>query len=168
MTFDTPLTPQEETAFQSWKQKNAQRDSGEDYDLRGAFKANLSADPATGHWPDTYKKPNHPTFSDQSQYAKYGKPGRWEGETFIPPAGASSADGPWSKYGQTAPAPEAPAPEPMTDREAWESSMPVRAIRGLEGPAITLLKMVGPESIKGQLAEIDKLRESGMKKRGNE
>lgn len=46
--------------------------------------------------------------------------------------------------------------------------MPVRAIRGLEGPAITLLKMVGPESIKGQLAEIDKLRESGMKKRGNE
>ena len=56
----------------------------------------------------------------------------------------------------------------MTDREAWESSIPVRALRGLEGPAITLLKMVGPDSIKGQLAEIDKLRESGMKKRGNE
>lgn len=46
--------------------------------------------------------------------------------------------------------------------------MPVRALRGLEGPAITLLKMVGPDSIKGQLAEIDQLRESGMKKRGNE
>lgn len=59
-------------------------------------------------------------------------------------------------------------PEPMTDREAWESSMPVRALRGIEGPAITLLKMVGPDSIKKQLAEIDQLRESGMKKRGNE
>jgi hypothetical protein len=56
----------------------------------------------------------------------------------------------------------------MTDREAWESSLPVRALRGLEGPAITLLKMVGPDSMKQQLGEIDKLRESGMKKRGNE
>lgn len=62
----------------------------------------------------------------------------------------------------------APSPAPMTDREAWESSMPVRALRGLEGPAITLLKMVGPDSIKQQLAEIDQLRESGMKKRGAE
>jgi hypothetical protein len=56
----------------------------------------------------------------------------------------------------------------MTDREAWESSMPVRVLRGIEGPAISLLKMVGPDSIKQQLAEIDQLRESGMKKRGNE
>lgn len=80
------------------------------------------------------------------------------------------SDGPWSKYGPaTAAAPPAtPQPEPMTDREAWESSMPVRALRGLEGPAISLLKMVGPDSIKKQLAQIDELRESGMKKRGNE
>lgn len=56
----------------------------------------------------------------------------------------------------------------MTDREAWESSMPVRALRGIEGPAITLMKMIGPESMKKELSEIDTLRESGMKKRGNE
>lgn len=80
------------------------------------------------------------------------------------------ADGPWSKYGTaTAEAPpDAPQPEPMTDREAWESSLPVRVLRGVEAPAITLMKMVGPDSIKKQLAEIDALRESGMKKRGNE
>lgn len=59
-------------------------------------------------------------------------------------------------------------PQPMTDREAWESSLPVRVLRGVEAPAITLMKMVGPESIKQQLADIDALRESGMKKRGNE
>lgn len=59
-------------------------------------------------------------------------------------------------------------PEPMTDREAWESSLPVRILRGFEAPAITLMKMIGPDSIKKQLAEIDQLRESGMKKQGNE
>jgi hypothetical protein len=80
---------------------------------------------------------------------------------------APAADGPWTKYGTATPAPPA-APDPMTDREAWESSMPVRALRGIEGPAISLLKMVGPDSMKQQLGEIDQLRESGMKKRGNE
>src|SRR5262245_34549188 len=69
-TYDTPLTPDEETQFQTWKQKYAPRDSGADYDLRGAFKEGLTPDPVTGHWPDTYKKPNHPTFSVESKYAK--------------------------------------------------------------------------------------------------
>lgn len=82
--------------------------------------------------------------------------------------GSPPQGGPWSKYGGTAPMPESPSPEPLTDREAWESSLPVRMLRGVEGPAITLLKMVGPDSIKQQLADIDRLRESGMKKRGNE
>lgn len=59
-------------------------------------------------------------------------------------------------------------PEPMTDREAFESHPATRVLRGIEGPAITLMKMVGPDSIKQQLGEIDQLRESGMKKRGNE
>lgn len=84
--YDTPLSPAEESAFQKWKQKWAPDDTGEDYDLRGAFKSGFKPDPKTGHWPDTYKKPNHPTFSDQSIYAK-DRPdlaGRWEGETYIP------------------------------------------------------------------------------------
>lgn len=67
--YDTPLSQQEEMLFQAWKAKHAPRDSGEDYDLRGAFKEGLAPDPQSGHWPDTYKKPNHPTFSTQSKYA---------------------------------------------------------------------------------------------------
>lgn len=59
-------------------------------------------------------------------------------------------------------------PQPMTAREAFESHPVTRLVRGIEGPAITLMKMVGPDSIKQQLGEIDQLREAGMKKRGNE
>jgi hypothetical protein len=85
--YDTPLSPDEEGQFQTWKAQNAPRDSGVDYDLRGAFKAGLK--PAeNGHWPDTFKKPNHPTFSNESKYAvgeDAAKAGRWEGEQFISP-----------------------------------------------------------------------------------
>lgn len=86
---------------------------------------------------------------------------------------APTADGPWSRYGSVPTQVESqpvvtPQPAPMTDRERFESSMPVRFLRGVEGPAISLLKMVGPESMRKQLAEIDALRESGMKKRGDE
>lgn len=86
--YDTALSADEESAFQGWKQRYAPKDSGEDYDLRGAFKAGVTPDAASGHWPDTYKKPNHPTFSVESQYAKDApdRAGRWEGETYIPPS----------------------------------------------------------------------------------
>lgn len=84
--YDTPLNPMEESQFQVWKNKWAPHDSGYDYDLRGAYKAGLTPNPDTGHWPDTFKKPNHPTFSNQSIYAK-DRPeiaGSWNGETYIP------------------------------------------------------------------------------------
>jgi hypothetical protein len=95
--FDTALSPQEETAFAAWKQKNAPNDSGQDYDLRGAFKAGLTPDPQTGHWPDTFKKPNHPTFSDQSQYAKFApaQAGHWNGENYEPGAARQSLAQRW-------------------------------------------------------------------------
>lgn len=86
-SYDTQLSPQEETRFQSWKQQYAPNDAGADYDLRGAFKAGLVPDSKTGHWPDTFKKPNHPTFSNESQYAvgdDAAKAGHWEGDKFIP------------------------------------------------------------------------------------
>jgi hypothetical protein len=89
-SYDTPLKPDEETAFQAWKKQYAPKDSGADYDLRGAFKAGLKPDPQTGHWPDTFKKPNHPTFSDESIYAK-NRPdlaGHWTGphhDQYVPP-----------------------------------------------------------------------------------
>lgn len=89
-SFDTPLPPDQETAFQAWKAQNAPNDSGQDYDLRGAFKAGVGPDLTTGHWPDTFKKPNHPTFSVESQYASAApeKAGHWEGDKFIPPTAA--------------------------------------------------------------------------------
>lgn len=85
--YDTKLTPEEEQQFQTWKQKYAPQDSGQDYDLRGAFKAGLQPDPQTGHWPDTFKKPNHPTFSNQSMYASQRPDlaGSWQGDQYIKP-----------------------------------------------------------------------------------
>ncbi len=89
-SYDTPLTSSEEMHYQSWKHRYAPKDSGFDYDLRGAFKAGLQPDEKTGHWPDTYKKPNHPTFSVESIYAK-DRPdlaGRWTGpkrDKYVPP-----------------------------------------------------------------------------------
>lgn len=84
--YETALTPEEETGFSKWKQQYAPQDSGVDYDWRGAFKAKLTPDAKSGHWPDTYKKPNHPTFSVESQYAKDAPElaGRWEGERYVP------------------------------------------------------------------------------------
>jgi hypothetical protein len=86
MPFDTPLNPKQAAAFPQWKAIYAPNDSGQDYDLQGAYTADLTPDPATGHWPDTYKKPNHPTFSDQSIYSSLAgtKPGTWQGEQYTP------------------------------------------------------------------------------------
>lgn len=83
--FETVLPPEQEAAFEEWKARNAPDDSGYDYDLRGAFAA--GAEPAeNGHWPDTFKKPWHPTFSDESQYAVDAPDlaGHWIGETYVP------------------------------------------------------------------------------------
>ena len=91
--YNTPLSPEDQTAFQDWTAKlsdtrrksanafepwmNAAPGVGandptrdmEDYDLQGAFKAGITPD-GRGHMPDTYKKPWHPTFSDESKYSK--------------------------------------------------------------------------------------------------
>ena len=111
--FDTTLTAPEESKFQTWKTQYAPHDSGEDYDLRGAFKAGLKPDPKTGHWPDTFKKPNHPTFSVESQYAKYApqKAGRWEGDKFIPPPQQSFKT--WGQIAGSLP--------PMLDQDTYDS-----------------------------------------------
>lgn len=64
--YETKLTPDLEDKY---NQKFGPEDS-KDYDMRGWLQANPNADPnASGvHYPDTFKKPNHPTFSDQSMY----------------------------------------------------------------------------------------------------
>ncbi len=71
--YNTPLGLADALAYREWlagQSAAAGRDLSRDvadYDLAGAFKAGL-APGANGHWVDTFKKPNHPTFSDQSQY----------------------------------------------------------------------------------------------------
>lgn len=91
--FNTILDPVKEAEFQSWKSKYAPKDSGYDYDLRGAFAAGLTPNDANGHWPDKFKKPNHPTFSNESDYAKIApeRAGRWIGEKYIPASVSSAA-----------------------------------------------------------------------------
>lgn len=83
--FNTPLKPEEQVRFAAWKQQYAPQDSGADYDLRGAFLAGVTP-AANGHFPDQFKKPNHETFSNESQYAPDApaKAGSWNGEIYTP------------------------------------------------------------------------------------
>ncbi len=71
--FNTQLTAREEALFMEWAvHTNRVRDLY-NYDLRGAWlelSGGTMSEDARGHLGDKYKKPNHPTFSDQSKYAK--------------------------------------------------------------------------------------------------
>ena len=69
--YNTELSSEDESRFQEWARKENRAGDVYDYDLRGAWKELQSGDmeeDARGHLGDKYKKPNHPTFSDQSQY----------------------------------------------------------------------------------------------------
>lgn len=71
----TMLSPKDEAAFQAWR-KNLPPDmqNMSDYDLRGAYKANAQ-EASNGHLPDTFKLPNHMTFSNESRYSTAAQPG---------------------------------------------------------------------------------------------
>jgi hypothetical protein len=66
-SYNTPLSPEDEAKFQAWVQANHRQGDLADYDLRGAWKADAK-EASNGHLPDTWKKPNHPTFSSESVY----------------------------------------------------------------------------------------------------
>ena len=74
-SYNTPLSDTEEQQFQA-QYPNYTQDTA-DYDLRGAWKAGVKPGP-DGHMPDTYKKPNHITFSNESIY--HGKDGNVGGQ----------------------------------------------------------------------------------------
>ena len=123
--FETKLSKDEESKYQDWKSIHAPNDSGFDYDFRGAFKAGVTPDNESNHWPDTFKKPNHPTFSDQSQYAKDAPhlAGSWNGDTYIPPAsagpkapGSASAAQDLSDMSEVAARPRDPSVDSFIDR----------------------------------------------------
>lgn len=85
--YNTPLNSYEQLLYD----QKFGADKTFDYDMQGWFKANPDASPHTGsHYPDTFKKPNHPTFSDESIYhgvdGNFG--GHWghddKGDNFTP------------------------------------------------------------------------------------
>jgi hypothetical protein len=76
--FNTKLSADDETKFEEWQKSNPRLGNTYDYDARGFWKDGAkTAD--NGHGSDAYKKPNHPTFSDQSQYSTSanGTGGQW-------------------------------------------------------------------------------------------
>ena len=112
--YDTPLTKEEMKEFKAWTEKEKVRweadskergisatwdleDQKRSYDVQGFWKAwhnakteeerNILLDPETGHSTDKFKKPTHPTFSDESiHHGVDGKKGgTWgkEGDTHV-------------------------------------------------------------------------------------
>ena len=137
--YNTRLGPADEMAYRAWKMLHAPKDSGADYDLRGAYSSDMQRDPASGHMGDRFKKPNHPTFSDQSQYAvgdQRDRAGFWIGpegpdQTFVPPTAMRASGGPvgYADGGATdlpdapwATAPAAPKADTSLPDAPWASS----------------------------------------------
>lgn len=89
--YTTRLTSEEESEYQKWRATlpKALQYEG-DYDLRGYWKdPETKKDAVEGdHFIDKYKKPNHPTFSNESQYAvgeDAKRAGHWEGDRYVKP-----------------------------------------------------------------------------------
>lgn len=68
--YGTKLDADQEKRYQQWKSslpKTLQYEGN--YDLRGLWQENPRVKPSANlHFPDKYKLPNHPTFSDESKY----------------------------------------------------------------------------------------------------
>jgi hypothetical protein len=70
---------------------------GDDYDMRGYYRALLAGDPRAQsnidpndqrmHYPDYWKTPTHETFSNESQWATPNAPAWNELDQLISPAG---------------------------------------------------------------------------------
>lgn len=77
--YNTPLPEEKKDLYELWLKAFPEHQRGTyDYDMTGAFLGGVKSG-EDGHLPDTYKKPNHPTFSVDSQYhnsdGNYG--GQW-------------------------------------------------------------------------------------------
>ena len=71
--YNTKLSKEDEAKFQQWAADNNRLGDLTNYDMRGWWKQNAAQDAAAqgdarGHFTDEFKKPNHPTFSDESMY----------------------------------------------------------------------------------------------------
>ena len=91
--YNTQLSPGEERQFQDWARETSHavgrdilRDLA-DYNLRGYWLYETPDIPTGpgGHMPDEYKKPGHPTFSEESMWSNpFNQGGRWSGQSFTP------------------------------------------------------------------------------------
>jgi hypothetical protein len=98
--YQTPLSTNDETAFQAWAKQN-KAPITDDYDMRGFWQALQAGDPRAStainqsdqqlHFPDTWKTPLHKTFSNESIYAAGGEP-RWIGDVLVAQDGTVVAD----------------------------------------------------------------------------
>ena len=66
--FNTQLTTVQEGKFRTWVTAHGRTQDLRDYDLRGAWLQGAQQ-ASNGHFTDKFKKPNHPTFSDESIYS---------------------------------------------------------------------------------------------------
>ena len=89
--YNTSLTDNEKQLYNKWKSGLPKRLQGtQDYDLQGFWKENpnFTLDAEDAHLTDKFKKPNHETFSLESQYAT-GKntayAGAWDGDNYVKP-----------------------------------------------------------------------------------
>lgn len=82
--FNTPIPNNMLSKYKDWYNKlpkNLQETN--DYDLQGAFLDNQVTH--SNHLTDKFKKPNHPTFSNESIYSKSNSSGKWKDNMFIIP-----------------------------------------------------------------------------------
>jgi hypothetical protein len=84
--YNTPIPPELRSGYEQWARELGKNPAEEeaDYDLPGFFLATqqnpeLLPKGPEDHLPDTFKKPNHPTFSTDSQYSGpfEGAGGQW-------------------------------------------------------------------------------------------
>jgi hypothetical protein len=91
-SYDTPLSSRDEVAFQIWAQNQRNAAGGKAindlpvYDVRGLYLAVGGRTLKAGqHGTDRFKKPTHPTFSNESMYHSLTTPGgRWGNENGQP------------------------------------------------------------------------------------
>ena len=89
--YNTDIPPEKLSAYTAWLLSEGSRQGRDllmdrgDYDVQGYWLAGERPD-ERGHGTDDYKKPNHPTFSDESVYhgadGYYG--GSWGNNEFVP------------------------------------------------------------------------------------
>jgi hypothetical protein len=102
--YETTLPLKEEANFMPWLESQykagnitpgdfdfyKKNNYGYNYDFRAAYKeglkSSLNSKDNRQHWGDIGKKPNHPTFSNESKYHNVDGNigGSWDGENFIP------------------------------------------------------------------------------------